>query len=362
MIFTFNPRRLTLARKRRKFTARALADLIGVSPVTITRLEKGENSPEEGTLTALIQALKFPLEFFYDGDVDELEVDAVSFRSLSSMTAKERDAALVAGTLAYIFHDWIAARFNLPAADIPQLRGEANPEGAAQALREKWGLALHPIPNMIRLLEAKGVRVFSLCEDTQNVDAFSCWRNAQPFVFLNTYKSAERSRFDAAHELGHLVLHKHGTSQNSRQAENEADQFASAFLMPTEDVISRIRRVTTIKEVIAAKKRWGVSVGALTYRLNKLGIISEWQNRNFNIEISRRGFRTEEPNGLDPESSVVWPKVLSDLWQERITRSHIARQLHLPESEIDQLLFQLLGRTTATGGPYHCPKLVSGTA
>jgi Zn-dependent peptidase ImmA (M78 family)/DNA-binding XRE family transcriptional regulator len=358
MTCMFNPHRLTLARKRRKLTARALADLINVSPVTITRLEKGENSPEEGTLTALVQALNFPVEFFSGGDVDELAVDAASFRSLSSMTAKERDAALVAGTLAYMFHDWIAARFNLPKADIPHLRGEASPEGAAQALREKWGLGLHPVPSMIRLLEAKGVRVFSLCEDTKSVDAFSCWRNDQPFVFLNTYKSAERSRFDAAHELGHLVLHKHGAPQDSRQAENEADQFASAFLMPTEDVTSRIRRVTTIQEVIAAKKRWGVSVGALTYRLNKLGIISEWQNRSFNIEISRRGFRTQEPNGLAPEASVVWPKVLSELWQERISRSHIARQLHLPDSEIDQLLFQLLGRTTAQNGPHPGLKLV----
>src|SRR3546814_6566541 len=50
-------------------------------------------------------------------------------------------------------------------------------------------------------------------EDTKNVDAFSCWRNGQPFVFLNTFKSAERSRFDAAHELAHLVLHRHGGPQ-----------------------------------------------------------------------------------------------------------------------------------------------------
>ncbi|MCI2811194.1 helix-turn-helix domain-containing protein [Eoetvoesiella caeni] len=359
MTGVFNSRRLTVARKRRKFTARALAEAVSVSPVTITRLEKGENCPEQSTVESLSKALNFPLEFFFGEDVDELAVDAASFRSLSSMTAKERDAALAAGTLAYIFHDWVAARFNLPEVDIPHLRGEAGPEAAAQALREKWGLGLQPIPNMIRLLEAKGARIFSLCEDTKSVDAFSCWRNNQAFVFLNTFKSAERSRFDAAHELGHLVLHKHGAPQDSRQAENEADQFASTFLMPTEDVLSRIRRVSTIGEVIAAKRRWGVSVGALTYRLNKLGIISEWQNRSFNIEISRRGFRTEEPNGLARESSVVWPKVLAELWQERISRSHIARQLHLPESEIDQLLFQLTGQITGDAGLYRGLKLVS---
>lgn len=360
MINMFNPQRLILARKRRKLTARALAALIDVSPVTITRLEKGENIPEESTLVALAQALKFPLGFFSGNDVDEPTVESVSFRSLSSLTAKERDAALVAGSLAYMFHDWVAARFNLPVADIPQLRGEAGPEEAALALRTKWGLGLYPIPNMIKLLEAKGVRVFSLCEDTKSVDAYSCWRNNQPFVFLNTYKSAERSRFDAAHELGHLILHRHGSPQeDSRHAENEADQFAAAFLMPTEDIVTRIRRVTTLNEIIAAKKRWGVSVAALVYRLNKLGITTEWQNRNFNIEISKRGYRKEEPNSRDPEVSVIWPKVLTALWQERITRTHIARELNLPEYEIEQLLFQLLGRTKGNENASSGLKLVS---
>ena len=55
---------------------------------------------------------------------------------------------------------------------------------------------------MLHVLEAKGVRVFSLAENTRNVDAFSSWREERPFVFLNMQKTAERSRFDAAHELG----------------------------------------------------------------------------------------------------------------------------------------------------------------
>jgi len=355
----FNRKKLILARKRRKLTSRALAEAIGVSPVTITRLEKGLNIPEESTISAISKALEFPLGFFFSADSDELQAESVSFRSLSSMSAKERDAALSAGAIAYIFNDWVTSRFNLPQPDIPDIRGDASPEGAAQALREKWNLGVQPIPHMIKLLEAKGVRVFSLSEDTKNVDAFSCWRDDQPFVFLNTFKSTERSRFDAAHELGHLILHKHGTPTDSRQAENEADQFASCFLMPTEDIVSRVRLISCIDQILAAKKRWGVSAAALTYRLNKLKIITEWQNRNFNIEISRRGYRRNEPDGLARELSVVWPKVLTALWKDRISRYHIARELYLPESEIDQLLFQLIGGIAeAQDKPNHL-KLVS---
>jgi len=342
----FNPQRLVLARKRRKMTARALASAVGVSPITISRLENGANEPEAETVKALSHALDFPEDFFFAEDVDELPIEAASFRSLSSMTAKERDAALSAGVIAYLLHDWVAERFNLPEVDVPLLHGEASPAAAAQAVRAHWGLGQQPISNMVKLLESKGVRVFSLCEDTKNVDAFSCWRNDQPFVFLNTFKSAERSRFDAAHELGHLVMHKHGAPQDSRQAESEADKFASNFLMPADDVLSRIRNVTDLDSLVRAKKRWGVSVAALTYRLHKLGILSDWQNRSFYVEMSSRGYRKQEPDGLAPETSTLWPQVFSRLWQERVTRDHVAEQLNVPISEIEGILFQLAGRRT----------------
>jgi Zn-dependent peptidase ImmA (M78 family)/DNA-binding XRE family transcriptional regulator len=339
----FNPQRLILARKRRKVTARALASAIGVSPITISRLENGANEPEGETVEALARALEFPRGFFFAEDVDELPAEAASFRSLSSMTARERDAALSAGAIAYLFSDWVAERFNLPPTDVPDLRGDVAPEQAAQIVRANWGLGEQPVSSMIKLLESKGVRVFSLFEDTKNVDAFSCWRGDQPFAFLNTFKSTERSRFDAAHELGHLVLHRHGAPQDSRQAESEADRFASAFLMPMDDVMSRIRYVTDLESLIKAKKRWGVSVAALNYRLHKLRVVSDWQNRSLNIEMSSRGFRRNEPDGLPPETSALWPQVFTTLWRERITREQIAAEINVAVGELDTILYRLTG-------------------
>jgi Zn-dependent peptidase ImmA (M78 family)/transcriptional regulator with XRE-family HTH domain len=348
----FNPQRLILGRKRRKLTARALAAAIDVSPITISRLENGVNEPEDETVDALARELGFPKPFFFAEEVDELPAEAASFRSLSSMTARERDAALSAGVIAYLLHDWVADRFNLPECDVPQLGEDTSPEAAAQIVRAAWGLGEQPVSSMVKLLESKGVRVFSLSEETKAVDAFSCWRNDQPFVFLNTFKSTERSRFDAAHELGHLVLHRHGAPQDSRQAENEADRFASAFLMPSDDLLSRLISVSDLDQLIQAKKRWGVSVAALTYRLHKLGVISDWQNRSFNIEISSRGYRRTEPEGLPREVSSLWPQVFASLWRERITRDHVAVHLHIPTSELDQILVHLCGSApdpTATG-------------
>jgi Zn-dependent peptidase ImmA (M78 family)/DNA-binding XRE family transcriptional regulator len=330
-------------------TARALASAVGVSPITISRLENGANEPEDETVEALARALEFPRKFFFAEDVDELPAEAASFRSLSSMTARERDAALSAGVIAYLFNDWVAERFNLPPTDVPELRGDVSPEQAAQIVRANWGLGEQPVSSMIKLLESKGVRVFSLFEDTKNVDAFSCWRGDQPFVFLNTFKSTERSRFDAAHELGHLVLHRHGAPQDSRQAESEADRFASAFLMPIDDVMSRIRYVPDLESLIQAKKRWGVSVAALNYRLHKLRVVSDWQNRSLNIEISSRGFRRNEPDGLPSETSALWPQVFTSLWRERITREQIAAELNVPVGELETILFRLTGQNAKNG-------------
>lgn len=335
----FNPSRLTLARKRRRFTKKDLADAVGITPHSILRHESGEHVPLDEVISRFSSILDFPEGFFFGDDVDELNEEAASFRSLSAISARDRDAALAAGSLSFMFLDWVAERFELPKPDLLDLGGDL-PEIAARSLREKWGLGEKPIRNMVHLLEAKGVRLFSMAENTETVDAFSVWRRDTPYIFLNTMKTAERSRFDAAHELGHLVLHQEG-GPKGRSAEHEANQFASAFLLPTADVMAILPRVRTLNQVIEAKKRWAVSVMALLHRLRRLEIMSDWQYRMFCIDATRKGYRKAEPFGVPREHSVVWRKVLTVLWNERITKAEIAKELHIPSDEIENLLIGL---------------------
>ena len=353
----FNPQRLSLARKRRRLTSKGFAELIGMSPVTVTRLEKANNEPEPETVDLIAKELGFPREFFFGDDIDDLSQDAASFRSLTSMTARERDAALASGSLAYLLSDYVAAKFNLPEPKLIDLSHERDPAAAAMTVRQAWALGEQPISNMIKLLESKGVRVFSLAENTKSVDAFSCWRNDIPYVFLNTFKSAERSRLDASHELAHLILHKHGGPQQGRDAEIEANSFASSFLMPKADVKSRLPFVSRLDELVIAKRRWGVSAAALAYRLHKLGILSDWQYRTFCIQINQRGYRTEEPNGLPREESVIWKKVFTELWTDRISKSQVAADLHLPTDELENLVFGLTGAMTPPARSKGAPNL-----
>ena len=339
----FNPARLTLARERRQITKKALADGAGISNVTLTRIETAKTAqPEQQTIAALASTLNYPSGFFFGDDLETLRTESVSFRSLSSMTAKQRKAALAAGALAYSVDDWAQRKFDLPEPDLPDLRGE-DPATAAITLRSAWGIGYQPIGHMIKLLESKGVRLFSLEESNNNVDAFSVWRGDKPYVFLNSRKSAERSRFDAAHELGHLVLHQHGLLDDpgeleKREREREADQFASALLMPKEDLYARLPKFPSLKQLTKAKKRWGVSVAALTRSAYDAGVISNWHYRALCRELSSFGYRRKEPYSQAREYSVAWDKVLRNLWSDGFTKHDLAAELHLPIDEIESLL------------------------
>lgn len=348
----FNPTRLAVARKRRQLTKKALAIKAQVAQATLTRIENGDTTdPDNETVEALANALAYPIGFFYLDDCEPLSTESVSFRSLSTLTARQRDAALAAGIIAFLLDDWVTERFNLPAPDLLDLRDES-PEAAAVALRNYWGIGSRPIPHMTKLLEAKGVRVFSLSENNKNVDAFSCWRGDNPYVFLNTFKSAERSRYDAAHELGHLVMHIHGASSGQRNVERDADQFASAFLIPRGDLISHIQRVSSLSQLIVEKQRWGVSVAALARTAFDAELMSEWHYRDLCRAMSTLGYRSKEPDPKPREESVLWKKVFETLWRDRLTKEHVAKELCLPPDEIESLLSGLYGEVAIrTGEP-----------
>ncbi|ESZ88284.1 MAG: XRE family transcriptional regulator [Blastomonas sp. CACIA14H2] len=344
----FSGQRLSLARRRMGLTKKGLADALGLHPRTVTRWEEDEREPSSDEVAMISWELQFPPAFFEGGEVDEAEKEAASFRSLSSMPARDRDAALAAGSFGFMFGDWVEKRFNLPALDLEDLSGET-PDGAARALREIWGIGERPISHMINLLEAKGVRVFSLAEDTDAVDAFSMWRRDKAYVFLNCNKTAEHQRFDAAHELGHLVLHKHG-GPRGREAEDEANRFAASFLMPRADVLAHLSYVDSLDRLIAHKRRWKVSLAALNHRVHKLNLTTEWEYRTFCIQIQQRGYRKAEPHGIERETSAVWQQVLAELRTDKVTKASIAEELGLPTREIENLVFGLANMLSVDGG------------
>jgi Zn-dependent peptidase ImmA (M78 family) len=174
------------------------------------------------------------------------------------------------------------------------------------------------------------------------VDAFSFMWTGTPVVVLNTGKSAERTRFDAAHELGHLVLHSEDRLPHGPGAEQEANAFAASLLMPRSTVIGQSLRDATTAHVLAAKKHWRVSAMAMTHRLSELGLVTEWGYRNLCVNLSRMGYRSAEPGGMARESSQLLVKVVRSLRREGTTPAQIAADLKITESELTTHIFGLV--------------------
>lgn len=350
----FNPSRLTLARQRRGWTKRQLAESVGVTPRAVSQYENGDRSPSEESLEKLAASLQFPSAFFVAGEPPLLTPDAASFRSLRSMKAYERDMALSSGSIAVMLNQWIDENFYLPEADLPEFdEDEIDPETAAIALRNHWNLGDRPISNMVHLLESKGVRVFSVVVDAKAVDAFSIWDKNTPFVFLNHGKTAERMRFDAAHELGHLVFHRYkGPGCTSVSQEKFVDAFASAFLMPKTSILAKMKDFSgyiTTQGIISLKKFWGVSAKALNYRLGQLGLVSEWVQRSIFIELSTLGYTTTEPEPMKHESSQVLAKIFATLKKEGVNRRDIANTLAVNLRDLESLVFGLVITDVSAG-------------
>jgi Zn-dependent peptidase ImmA (M78 family)/DNA-binding XRE family transcriptional regulator len=336
----FYPERLVWIRKKRGINKTALAEKIGVDLRSISAYESGEFPPSVENAQLLSKALGVRENFFVLGPIVGPDANQVSFRALSKLTAAKRDMALGSAAIAFEYNNWLSSQFDFPDVDIPDLRAQKSTEDAAMALRYYWKLGEKPISNMVHLLESKGVRVFSLALDIADVDACCTWYDEIPFVFLNTKKSNARRRFDAAHELAHLVLHRHGEYEG-RETERDADDFASAFLMPRSGFQSTAPRMPNIANIIENKSVWGVSVSAYIMRLFKTNLISDWQYRTLFKLASQRGFRRSEPYDHKPEQSKIAEIALKQLREDGIGISKISSELAISEEDLSDLLFKL---------------------
>ncbi|WP_066570352.1 ImmA/IrrE family metallo-endopeptidase [Snodgrassella sp. CFCC 13594] len=336
-ITDFIPEKLRIAREIRGYNQTQLEAISEVSKATISKWENGEQSPSFANLEKVSSALNFPMGWFIDSE--EIQDNAAYFfRTLKRSTPVFRNIAksklLVASIIKEKLDNWL----EFTPLDIPtdiyvenyNTLSSQDIENIANQCREYWQLGLAPISNMIELLESIGVVVVKDNLGSSDIDGVSNWFQNTPYVFLAADKeNTPRSRFDAAHELAHIILHRNipnneydytvpNLKKNEKERlrknydliEKQAHLFASAFLMPAESISYHLT-YPSLEKLLVLKRKWKVSVMALIMRAGSLKLISDDKKAQLFKNYSARGWRTKgEP--LDEVFLPEYPQLFSD--------------------------------------------------
>lgn len=315
--------RLIQAKNARGFSSATLSDLVQVSQSSICLYEKGKQNPKQEVVESLARVLNVPVGFFFK-EITIAKPKSLFYRSMAAATKSSRtmSEAKYEWTLeaveGYLLRFFDFPSLNLPDIELPADFKRLNSqtiETIATQLREHWTLGTGPISNMVRTLEANGIVVWQTKFEAETQDSFSEYREPHPFVVLSSDKENYfRSRFNAAHELGHIILHRNidKTTLNKKAdfklIEDQAHLFAGAFLTPATAYYNDLSSIS-IDTFRALKPRWNVSIAMQIMRTKHLGLISEPEEKRLWINLSRRNWRTSEP--LDDSTLPEKPQLIN---------------------------------------------------
>lgn len=304
----FNGDRLRIARIYRNMTISDLEKKISVTKQAISQYEKGIISPKSEVLFQLVSVLRFPLDFFTEIDNGTTKVENTFFRSLSGVKKLDLNTEEIKTELIVRLYNFLNGYLKFPKLQLPSIdyKNVIDIEDVTLMLRGFWGLNNDPIVNIVDLLEKNGIIVSSLTTDSTKIDAFTQIHKINGHhqfcvVLGNDKQSMVRRNFDAAHELGHIILHsklsniKDLSNEEFKELEVEANNFAASFLLPKNDFFADLVNPTNIEAYLQLKKKWKVSVSAMVMRAKQLGRVSSLQYKNLMKLISYKKWGKVEP-------------------------------------------------------------------
>jgi Zn-dependent peptidase ImmA (M78 family)/DNA-binding transcriptional regulator YdaS (Cro superfamily) len=302
----FQSRRLSQALAARRLPQVQLAAMIGVSPATVSKWRAGSQDPEADALERLASVINVSPEWFTRPL--PAKVSLPLFRSNASAHVAARQ--MLEARLEWAqdisialeeFVDFPEVKLPVRRYESPEQISASDIEEAASECRDLWGLGRRAIPDLALAVEGAGVILVREETGIAPIEGLSAWSEAlqRPMILLSADKAnGFRSRFDLAHELGHLVLHK-GIERSTdsvryKQMEDQAHRFAGAFLLPAETFAAEVKTPVTLDSLLLLKQRWGVSVAAIIMRLHALGIIDqEEKSLLFKRRSARWGVKSE---------------------------------------------------------------------
>jgi len=353
--------RLCQARVARGLTAKALAEAAEISPSAVSGYEQGNKAPSPVTLDKLARLLDVPARMFHKKMPKDTLVQDVFYRSVSSATKALRDTLNQRATWMCEVFDFLEQHYSFSDINLPELDLPDNSERFcsemvekfAAATREQWGLGSGPIQNLTECMEKNGITLSKFSFDSDKMDGFSFWhRNQFPMVVIASDKeSRSRSRFDLAHELGHLVL-RHKRAENPdpievKVQEDQANKFASAFLLPRESIEADLDELLAtsyhrgmLNSLWPLKLKWKVSFAAILFRAKDVNKISAQQFQSGYVMLSQRGWRKTEP--LEEDLPEERPEILKWCIEKLIedgdcSASELLESLALPQRDITEI-------------------------
>ncbi len=346
MSVDFDPWRLQLAREAQGLKKVDLAKTVDVTAAAISQFEHGSARPSPATLKRLALALDIPVTFLArrPAIIRDNPTATPFFRSLRSTPQVERTKARARTLLVREVSAVLEREVALPPVLLPSefyveedTPSEEVELRAAQA-RATLGIPAGPIANVVRLAESLGVVVSRLRVEDERVSAFSAWIDGRPVMMLSSDKNdAARSRFDAAHELAHLMLHPEPEAGNAR-LERQADAFAAALLMPGREIAASLPRRFSVEAFLELKHVWGVSIAALLYHARSLGVMTESAYKRAVVAMSSQFGRRHEPGDLGPAERAIMLRRAAELAMPDDPIRHLAQAAHLHQVTIAEML------------------------
>ncbi len=350
----FQAERLTQARDSRGLTQTALGEIINRTSSSISRWENGAQLPETEALDELSRALNVPVSFFMK-PIPDHGMAPLFFRSMAvttqSLRKRTQSRLRWAQDVSAVLQEWVdLPHVNVPRLDVSDYREikDDDIEHIATECRKSWELGMGPIVDVLLVMENAGIVVVKEEVGAAAMDGLSNWSFADKRAYIFIAKDKDtcvRSRMDAAHELGHLVLHhsiKPDTLKSEadfKEIERQAFYFAGAFLMPAESFGSEIWS-PSLSTFLALKERWKTSIAAMIMRCVALGIISEDYQRQMWKYYSSRGWRKKEPldDSLTPENPRLLARSVKLLVEHNVrSREQLLNDFRLNAADVEAL-------------------------
>jgi Zn-dependent peptidase ImmA (M78 family) len=278
-----------MARESANITQVAAAEALGVARTTIVAMEQGQRRVRIAELQRLAQTYRTSVNALLRRE--SIHVDLVPrFRRLNASFEGAAAATQLLAELAKAEVELenllgVQRAQNFP-PERPLLPGDVRvqAEQNAEELRQRVGLGMAPIPDLITILEMEfGVRVYVRRVDSRISGIFAYDEELGACMLLNANHPRERRAQTAAHETGHFLSTRRDAEilpiaelDNSRE-ERYANAFARALLTPARSVLQKFRDVAagsdrlTRRHVIILAHFFGVSREAMVRRLEELG-------------------------------------------------------------------------------------------